>query len=123
MSMEPPPWLAAYRAVDDLPLQRISRLLATGGGMVTRLCEGCFGITRREAVLTVTGKGQQVYDAMVPLAFDINRQLLAVLKPQDAARLDTMLERMQTCADAMASRADLPKPDRRQGSRRVMDAD
>lgn len=40
--------LAAPAAVEDMLLLRISRLLGTGGGMVIRLCEGRFGITRRE---------------------------------------------------------------------------
>lgn len=40
--------LHAPAALDDLLLYRLSRLLATGGGMVIRLCEGRFGITRRE---------------------------------------------------------------------------
>lgn len=40
--------LAVSQSIDDLLLMRISRLLATAGGMVTRLCEGRFGITRRE---------------------------------------------------------------------------
>ncbi|RYZ13357.1 MAG: MarR family transcriptional regulator [Comamonadaceae bacterium] len=33
---------------EGLLLYRISRVLAVAGGMVTRLCEGRFGITRRE---------------------------------------------------------------------------
>ena len=36
------------KAMDDLFLYRISRLLATAGAPVIRLCEGAFGITRRE---------------------------------------------------------------------------
>jgi DNA-binding MarR family transcriptional regulator len=36
------------RALDDLLLYRLTRLLAVAGGMVIRLCEGRFGITRRE---------------------------------------------------------------------------
>lgn len=35
-------------ALDDLLLYRLARLLAVGGSMVIRLCEGRFGITRRE---------------------------------------------------------------------------
>lgn len=35
-------------ALDDLLLYRLNRLLATAGSMVIRLCEGRFGITRRE---------------------------------------------------------------------------
>jgi DNA-binding MarR family transcriptional regulator len=34
--------------LDDLLLYRLSRLVAVGGSMVIRLCEGRFGITRRE---------------------------------------------------------------------------
>lgn len=34
--------------LDDLLLYKLSRLLAVGGSMVIRLCEGRFGITRRE---------------------------------------------------------------------------
>ena len=34
--------------LDDLLLYRIARLLAVAGSMVIRLCEGRFGITRRE---------------------------------------------------------------------------
>ena len=34
--------------LDDVLLYRLSRLLATAGSMVIRLCEGRYGITRRE---------------------------------------------------------------------------
>jgi DNA-binding MarR family transcriptional regulator len=42
------PRLGHPAALDDLLLYRLSRLLATAGGMVIRLCEGRYGITRRE---------------------------------------------------------------------------
>lgn len=42
------PRLRQPTGLDDLLLYRLARLLATGGGMVIRLCEGRFGITRRE---------------------------------------------------------------------------
>lgn len=42
------PRLAVPSALDDLLLYRLSRLLGTAGSMVIRLCEGRFGITRRE---------------------------------------------------------------------------
>ena len=162
--------LTVSRSVDDLLLQRISRLLATAGGMVTRLCEGRFGITRREwrvlaalvqspgvlpsqlaehmqldrartsraisslarkglvgrqprpgnrreVILTVTAKGQQIHDAMVPLAVDINRRLIAALAPQDAQRLDVSLDLLQSCADTLVAQADLPKANRRRPAR------
>jgi DNA-binding MarR family transcriptional regulator len=40
--------LAEPASLDDVLLYRLSRLLAAAGGMVIRLCEGRFGITRRE---------------------------------------------------------------------------
>lgn len=40
--------LAQPDGLDDLLLYRMSRLLAVAGSMVIRLCEGRFGITRRE---------------------------------------------------------------------------
>lgn len=40
--------LGEPRSLDDVLLYRLSRLLASAGGMVIRLCEGRFGITRRE---------------------------------------------------------------------------
>ena len=51
---------APRRPLDDLLLYRLSRLLAVAGSMVIRLCEGRFGITRREwrliAVLASRGE-------------------------------------------------------------------
>lgn len=44
----PVPRLVEPASIDDLLLYRISHLLATAGSMVIRLCEGRFGITRRE---------------------------------------------------------------------------
>ena len=46
--MPPPVRLAAPASLDDVLLYRLNRLLAAAGGMVIRLCEGRFGITRRE---------------------------------------------------------------------------
>jgi DNA-binding MarR family transcriptional regulator len=40
--------LLAPRSLDDLFLFRLSRLLSVGGTPVVRLCEGRYGITRRE---------------------------------------------------------------------------
>src|SRR3954464_13755218 len=40
--------LDAPRTVDELLNYRLSRLLAASGAMTTRLCEGKYGITRRE---------------------------------------------------------------------------
>ena len=42
------PRLGAPQGLDDLLLYRVSRLLGVAGAPVIRLCEGRFGITRRE---------------------------------------------------------------------------
>jgi DNA-binding MarR family transcriptional regulator len=42
------------RPLDDLLVYRLSRLLSVAGSMVIRLCEGRFGITRREWRLIAT---------------------------------------------------------------------
>lgn len=44
----PPMSLSRPRTVDDLLNYRLSCLLASSGAMTTRLCEGRYGITRRE---------------------------------------------------------------------------
>ena len=54
----PAPPLTHPRTIDDLFLYRISRLLVTGGAQVIRLCEGTFGITRREwRILALLAQG------------------------------------------------------------------
>jgi len=157
--------------MDDLLLYRINRLLAVGGGPIIRLCEGRYGITRREwrviallarnegllssqlalraqldrartskaitslvakkllsrvrgagdrrqATLTLTAQGRALYEDLFPQVQVINQQLLSALSPDDAARLDVMLDQLQQCADAaLSSQEALPKADRRRGSR------
>lgn len=49
-----PDMSASRRPLDELLLYRLSRLLAVAGGLVIRLCEGHFGITRREWRLIAT---------------------------------------------------------------------
>jgi DNA-binding MarR family transcriptional regulator len=49
MNPKPPAHrLALPHGIDDLLLYRVNRMLSVAGSMVIRLCEGRFGITRRE---------------------------------------------------------------------------
>lgn len=48
MPRENPERLRAPDALDELTLFRLGRVVSTAGTMVIRLCEGRFGITRRE---------------------------------------------------------------------------
>jgi DNA-binding MarR family transcriptional regulator len=166
----PPSALRDPAGLDDLLLYKLSRLLAVGGSMVIRLCEGRFGITRREwrviarlaqkremlsseladsiqldrartsravsslvakklvrrhtgvadrrqASLALTEQGRALHQALFPLVCEINRGLLAPLSPEEVRRLDAMLAALQLRADAMVQVAELPKADRRRGSR------
>ncbi len=169
--MNPPCRLDQPSSLDDLLLYRLSRLLGVAGSSVIRLCEGRFGITRREwrvlallaqnegllssqlaeraqldrartskavtslvakkllqrearagdrrqALLSLTDEGRVLYDALLPLVFDINRELLAALPPSEVARLDASLSSLQQRADELLlSQTELPKADRRRGGR------
>lgn len=55
-----PETIPSRRPLDELLLYRLSRLHAVAGSMVIRLCEGRFGITRREwrLIVTLAGCGQ-----------------------------------------------------------------
>lgn len=47
--------------IQDLLLFRLSKILSIGGNMVTRICEGQFGITRREwAVLALVAQADEM---------------------------------------------------------------
>lgn len=47
--------------IQDLLLFRLSKIVSIGGGMVTRICEGQFGITRREwAVLALLAQADEI---------------------------------------------------------------
>lgn len=47
--------------IQDLLLFRLSKIVSIGGGMVTRICEGQFGITRREwAVLALSAQAEEI---------------------------------------------------------------
>lgn len=45
---------AAPASIDDFLLFRMSKVVALGGSVVTRICEGRFGITRREWTVLAT---------------------------------------------------------------------
>jgi DNA-binding MarR family transcriptional regulator len=54
------------RPLDDLLLYRLSLLLSVAGSMVIRLCEGRFGITRREwrLIATLASRGQMAFSQL-----------------------------------------------------------
>jgi DNA-binding MarR family transcriptional regulator len=159
-------------SIEDLLLYRLSRLSSVAGAMVVRLCEGGYGITRREwgvvaqlyengslppsalaermhrdrartsrtltalgqkqlvlrtipandrrsALVSLTPAGRQLYEVLMPQIQAINSQILNALQPEEAARFDEALERLQARAHGLLAELspDLPKANRRQGQR------
>lgn len=166
---EPEP-LANPASLDGLLLYRMSRVLAVSGSLVVRLCEGQFGITRREwrvlallaceegvfssqlaqraqldrartsralttlvakrlvrrdarpgdrrqISLALTDEGRALYAAIFPLVTEINQSLLSALNTPEVETLDKILIRLQQRADGMVEHAELPRADRRHGTR------
>lgn len=159
-------------SIDDLLLYRLGRLSSVAGAMVIRLCEGGYGITRREwavvaqlyehggmppsvlaermhrdrartsraltalvrkqwvlrtipandrrsARVSLTPAGRQLYEVLMPRIQAINSQILAALQPDEAARFDEALDRLQARAESLQAMLspDLPRANRRQGQR------
>jgi len=60
--------------MDDLLLFRLSRLLAIGGAPVIRLCEGRYGITRREwRVLALLGREDNLLSSQLAQRAQLDR--------------------------------------------------
>jgi DNA-binding MarR family transcriptional regulator len=75
---------------------------------------------RRSALVCLTPAGQQLYEALMPRVQAINGQILSALQPDETARFDEALARMQLRAQALLAELgpDLPKANRRQGQRK-----
>ena len=69
----------------------------------------------RQVQLALTSAGAALHGALFPLVSQINRDVLAVLQPEEASALSGMLERLQQRADVMSTHDNLPLADRRRG--------
>ncbi len=98
-------------SIDDLLLYRLSRLSSVAGAMVVRLCEGGYGITRRERAVVA-----QLDEVWMPQIQAIHSQILKALQPEEAAQFDEALVRLQSHAQSWLTELspDLPKANRRQ---------
>jgi DNA-binding MarR family transcriptional regulator len=83
------------RAVADLESRGLTRRAASSGD-------------RREAIIALTPEGESVYRDIAPLALAYQRELLAGLPPEDAARLDALLDLLAASA-AKLTPADAPR--------------
>lgn len=65
--------IEAPDGIQDLLLFRLSRIMSIGGSLVTRLCEGQFGITRREwAVLALVAQADEVKWSRIVEQFELD---------------------------------------------------
>ena len=77
---------------------------------------------RRITQLQLSEAGQRLYEEILPLVEEVNRELMAQLAPQEIESLDSMMERMQRQADEMALRlSQMPRANRRRGGSRRVD--
>ena len=89
------------QGIDDMLLYRLSQVLGTAGSLVTRLCEGEFGITRREwRVLAQLGKrdgilSSELADAALLDRARTSRAVTALAAKQLVARVPRPHDRRQ----------------------------
>ena len=77
---------------------------------------------RRITQLQLSEAGRRLYDEILPLVEEVNRELMAQLAPDEIESLDSMIERMQQQADEMALRlSQMPRANRRRGGSRRVD--
>jgi len=60
----------------------------------------------RIAHLSLSAKGQAIYDEVVPLALSLERQFLSVLSPGEQKSLDTLLTKLSRHMDRMSATED-----------------
>ncbi len=73
---------------------------------------------RRQARVSLTDKGQALYDEFLPVVEELNRQLLLALKPEEIAQLDGLMDRLAERAKANLAALDLPRQRRSRPVRR-----
>jgi len=73
---------------------------------------------RRQARVSLTDKGQALYDEFLPVVVELNRQLLLALKPEEIAQLDGLMDRLAERAKANLAALDLPRQRRARAVRR-----
>jgi DNA-binding MarR family transcriptional regulator len=69
-----PSRMSCPQTMDDLLLYRLSRLTATAGTMVVRICEGRYGITRREwRVVALLGQEENLMSSQLAERIQLDR--------------------------------------------------
>lgn len=89
-------------AMDKAKVSRaVSRLVASG--QVTRRDNPD---DQRSNLLALSRKGRRTYDQIVPIARGLERELTEALSPEEAARLEDLLLRLQRRAEALSPGAE-----------------
>jgi len=103
MSLSPSQRLAS---VDDLLLYRMGRLSSTAGAMVVRLCEGGYGVTRREWAVIAKLYGHQ---GLLPseLAEQMHRDRARTSRTVTALLGKGLIERVTLPNDRRSARVSL----------------
>lgn len=83
--------VAERTAMDKVAVSRaVNGLVRTG-----RVRRVLAPADRRRSVLTLSARGQQVYQRIIPLALAYERRLLAGLSPEERSQFDALLARLQ----------------------------
>ena len=83
--------------LDQVPMSRaLTKLIKKG--LVLRTFDK---LDKRKSSLKLSRKGLQLYEKIVPIALERERQLIAVLNRQERAQLDAILEKLERRAEAL----------------------
>jgi DNA-binding MarR family transcriptional regulator len=90
------PGLSAAGVAERTAMDKVAVSRAVNGlvraGRVRRVLAAA---DRRRSVLTLSARGQQVYERIIPLALAYERRLLAELTPDERLQFDVLLARLQ----------------------------
>lgn len=109
---DPSSTLGEPRLLDDLLLYRLSRINATAGAIVIRLCEGRHGITRREwRVLALLGQEKELLSSQLAERIQLDRARTSRAVTSLAAK--QLVQRRAGPADRRQARLSLTPAGRR----------
>lgn len=93
-----PQALGQYTRMDKITVSRAAAALADRGLIAASRNPG----DGRSHFLALTEDGQQLYAEIVPLALELERQLLATLGREERVLLEGLLRRLEEAADALS---------------------
>ena len=70
---------------------------------------------RRQVVIALTARGQEIFDELYPIVQELNERLLSELAPQERQALDELIGKLEKRVASWMTDVELPKADRRHG--------